>query len=297
MNRGDFYGRETIILANQFFRLECLAEAGPRVVRLIPEWLGENLLAEVPEAVTPTPYGDFHFLGGHRLWIAPESIEKTYIPDDREGVTATKITNGIKLEGDIQRDVHIRKTLMVQVSPKQPHVMIKHAIQNAGRATIRLAPWALTMLRPNSTAILPQQFGTIDTDGLLPNRNFTLWPYTRWDDPRLRLGDEFITIKADGTKAPCKLGYFNPHGWLGYLFEDTFFVKRFGVRRDEEYPDHGCNAEVYTNDKFIELESIGAFVDLKPREEIVHTETWEVYKTSDIPKELFGDRPLADVLK
>ena len=297
MNRGDFYGRETIILANEFFQLECLAEAGPRIVRLIPAWLGENLLAEVPEAVTPTPYGDFHFLGGHRLWIAPESIEKTYIPDDREGVTATKITDGIKLEGNIQRDVHIRKTLLVQVSSKQPHVMIKHVIQNAGRATIRLAPWALTMLRPNSTAILPQQFGTIDTDGFLPNRNFSLWPYTRWDDPRLRLGDEFITIKADGSKPPCKLGYFNPHGWLGYVFEDTFFVKRFGVRRDEEYPDYGCNAEVYTNDKFIELESIGAFVDLKPREEIVHTETWEVYATSDIPKELFGERRLADVLK
>src|SRR6185503_10726726 len=141
MNRGDFYGRETIILANEFFQLECLAEAGPRIVRLIPAWLGENLLAEVPEAVTPTPYGDFHFLGGHRLWIAPESIEKTYVPDDREGVTATKITDGIKLEGNIQRDVHIRKTLLVQVSSKQPHVMIKHVIQNAGRATMRLAPW------------------------------------------------------------------------------------------------------------------------------------------------------------
>src|SRR4030095_10633891 len=148
-----------------------------------------------------------------------------------------------------------------------------------------------------STAILPQQFGTIDKDGILPNRNFSLWPYTRWDDPRLKLGDEFITVKADGTKPPFKLGYFNPHGWLGYVFEDAFFVKRFGVRRDEEYPDHGCNAEVYTNDQTIELESLGALVDLKPREEIVHTETWEVYETNNIPKELFGEKSLSSVLK
>jgi hypothetical protein len=297
MNRGEFHGRETIILANEFFQLECLAEAGPRIVRLIPSWLGENLFAEVPEAIAQTTYGDFHFLGGHRLWIAPESLDRTYIPDDRDGVTAKKIPHGIKLDGDTQRDVHIRKTITVELSPDRPFVMIKHKIENAGRSSIRMAPWALTMMRPHSTAILPQQFGAIDKDGLLPNRTFSLWSYSRWDDKRLKLDDEFITIKADSTKSPFKLGYFNPHGWLGYVFEDTFFVKRWGVRRGEDYPDQGCNAEVYTNDRFIELESLGALVDLKPREEIVHTETWEVYEAEDIPKELFGEKSLNSVLK
>src|SRR5574342_741353 len=99
MNNGEYYGRETIILANEFFQLECLAKAGPRIVRLIPEWVGENLFAEVPEAVTQTVHGDFHFLGGHRLWIAPESLEQTYIPDDRNGLTARRISNGVRLEG------------------------------------------------------------------------------------------------------------------------------------------------------------------------------------------------------
>lgn len=297
MKRAEFYGRETIILANEFFQLECLAEAGPRIVRLIPEWMGENIFAEAPEAVAQTPYGDFHYLGGHRLWVAPESLERTYIPDDQEGVTAKRITHGLKLEGSIQPDVHIRKTITIELSPNRPSVMIKHTIENCGRASMRLAPWAITMMRIQSTAILPQQFGTIDQDGLLPNRNFSLWAYSRWDDPRLELGDEYIKIKADGAKPPFKIGYFNPHGWLGYVFEDVFFVKRWGVRRDEEYPDNGCNAEVYTNDRFIELESLGALVDLKPHEEIVHTETWEVYETKDIPKELFGGKSLSAVLK
>src|SRR5215475_5342345 len=102
MNRGEFYGRETIILANEFFQLECLAEAGPRIVRLIPEWVGENIFAETPEAVTETPHGDFRVLGGHRLWIAPEALERTYIPDDQDGVTAKKIPHGLKLQGSIQ---------------------------------------------------------------------------------------------------------------------------------------------------------------------------------------------------
>jgi hypothetical protein len=175
--------------------------------------------------------------------------------------------------------------------------MIKHKIENMGRATKRLAPWAITMMRPNSTAILPQQYGTIDKDGVLPNRNFSLWAYTRWDDERLKLGDQFIKVKANGAKPPFKLGYFNPHGWLGYVFEDVFFIKRFGVRSDETYPDSGCNSEVYTNDRVIELESLGPFVNLKPREEVVHTETWEVYETNKIPQDILGEMTLEDVLK
>ncbi len=296
MNRGDFFGRETIILANERFQLECLAEAGPRIARLIPAWLGENILAETPNAVTRTDDGDFHFMGGHRLWIAPESFEQTYIPDDH-GVTVKRITNGLKLEGSIQPDTHIRKTISVQVSPSRPFVMIKHKIENYGRVSIRLAPWAITMLRTGSVAILPQQYGTVDKDGLLPNRNLSLWSYSRWDDPRLKLDDEFIKVKATELKQPFKLGYFNPHGWLGYIFEDVFFVKRFSVRRDEEYPDHGCNAEVYTNGEAIELESLGALTDLKPHEEVIHTETWEVYDINHIPKDMFGEKTWDKVVK
>jgi hypothetical protein len=296
MNLGDFHGRETIILANEYFQLECLAEAGPRIVRFIPAWLGENIFAEVPEFVNQTALGEFHYFGGHRLWTAPESLTRTYIPDDH-GVTVKKMTNGLKLVGGIEPDTHLRKTLSIQLSPNRPFVMVKHKIENLGRATMRLSPWAVTMLRSKSTAILPQQFGTVDKDGVLPNRSFALWSYSRWEDTRLKLGEEFIRIEANDLSQPFKLGYFNPHGWLGYRFEDVFFVKRFGVRRDEEYPDFGCNSEVYTNDRFIELESLGGLVNLKPHEDVVYTETWEVYETTNIPKELFGEKALEAILK
>ena len=83
--------------------------------------------------------------------------------------------------------------------------------------------------------------------------------------------------------SPFKVGYFNPHGWLGYVYYDVMFVKRFGVRRDEEYPDFGCNAEVYVNARALELESLGPFVELAPQVDVVHTETWEVYEANKFP--------------
>ena len=48
MKYGDFHGHKAVVLENEHFRLECLAQAGPRVVRLIPHWTGENIFAELP---------------------------------------------------------------------------------------------------------------------------------------------------------------------------------------------------------------------------------------------------------
>jgi len=296
MRSGDFHGHETVIIENEHFQLECLANAGPRIVRLIPAWLGENIFAEAPGAAIRTALGEYHYFGGHRLWTAPKSVTWSYTPDDY-GVTVQEAHNGLKLVGSVDSETHIWKTLTIQMSPKRPFIMIKHKIENRGTEPIRMAPCAITMLRPNSTALLPQQIGTVDKEGFLPNRNFSLWSYSRWDDPRLILGNEFIKVKSDDTKRAFKLGYFNSQGWLGYVFEDVFFVKRFGVRRDEEFPDNGCNAEVYITNRVVELESIGALVDLKPQESVIHTETWEVYQTNNIPKELLSGKTLDEALK
>ena len=295
MQYGDFHGHKAIVFENDHFRLECLAQAGPRIVRLIPHWTGENLFAEVPNFSTKTSVGEYQFFGGHRLWYAPESLSQTYIPDGH-GITIKEVQDGVRLTGMDEPGTGIRKIITIQMSPTRPFIILKHKLQNHGQASVRLAPWAITMMRPDGIAILPQQNGNVDTDGLLPNRKLALWPYTRWDDTRLQLGDEFIIVRSDSTPHPLKLGYFNPHGWLGYLYDDVLFLKRFGVRRDEEYADYGSNSEVYTNHLTTELESLGPIVVLKPREEVVHTETWEVYKDTEIPKDLPGGETLEELL-
>lgn len=295
MSSLNFHGHKTAIYENQFFRLECLAEAGPRIVRLIPSWTGENLFAEVPDLVTSARTGEFHFYGGHRLWHAPESAAYSYVPDDH-GVTIKQYEDGIRMQGPVEPVTSIRKTISVQMSSSHPFIVVKHTIENHGWTTVCLSPWALTMLRPGGTAILPQQVGIADSEDVLPNRRFALWPYSRWDDPRLKLGDSFITVRSASNPQPFKIGYFNPHGWLAYFYDDTLFVKRFGVRRNEEYPDFGSNAELYTNHRFTEVESLGPLVDLPAKKEIVHTETWEVYRENEIPADLFGGKKVRDIL-
>jgi hypothetical protein len=292
---GDFHGHKTVLLENEYFRLECLAEAGPRIVRLIPAWTDENLFAEVPDVITQTSSGEYRYLGGHRFWYAPESLSHIYAPDS-EGVMVKSIQKGLRLVGSKEPKTGLQKTITIQISSNKPFVIVRHKLENHGSSSIRLAPWATTMMRTRGVAILPQQFGSVDSEGSLPSREFALWPYNRWDDPRLQLGDEFVLIKSDSTKHAMKLGYFNPHGWLGYVHDGVVFLKRYGVRSDEEYPDYGCNAEVYAHFRGVELESRGPLVELAPRQNVIHTETWEVYKDSEIPKNILGGKSLKKLL-
>ena len=291
MKTGDFHGSKTIIIENEHFRVECLAEAGPRIVRLIPIWMGENLFAETPDIYRTTPDGEYHFYGGHRLSVAPESLARSYVPDD-DGLEVEERTDGVRLKGMVERGSNIRKTISIQLSSSGPFVLVKHSLENQGNKPVKLSPWAITMMRPGGVGIMPQQTKFTDSDGLQPNRRFAFWPYSQWSDRRLRLSEEFVAIKAGAPREGVKIGYFNPHGWMGYLFDDVFFVKRFGVRGDDIYPDFGCNSEAFSNHRVVELQSLGPVTELAPKHSVIHTETWEVYKEKEIPKEKFGERSI-----
>ena len=271
---SDFHGEATRVLENQFIQLEYLANSA-RIVRFSPKGKA-NLFADLEKKPVQTPYGDFYFRGGHRLWHAPEAMPRTYIPDN-EGATVSEIPNGVRIDMPAESWTNIAKSMEIRLNPDQPQVILHHEIRNDGAWAVEFAPWALTMFRQGGVAIFPQPVGNTDEAGLLSNRQLIVWPYTRLGDPRLHLRDDFILIHATPSLPPIKFGYFNPHGWMGYWLDGVFFVKRFSVQMSASYPDHGCNAESYCNDQFIELETLGPLTKLEPGQSVFHTETWEVY--------------------
>jgi hypothetical protein len=271
---GDFQGETTQVLKNEFLQLEYLINA-PRIVRFAPAGKA-NLFAELERTPASTPYGDFYFRGGHRLWHSPEAMPRTYIPDN-EGAVIGEIPNGVRIDMPAEAWTHIAKTIEIRLNPDQPQVILLHELRNEGAWAVEFAPWALTMFRLGGVGIFPQPAGNVDAAGLLANRQLTLWPYAQLDDPRVSLRDDFVLVHADPKLPPFKFGYFNPHGWMGYWLDGIFFVKRFDVSTGPTYPDGGCNAESYFNDQFIELETLGPLMKLEPGGSVFHTETWEVY--------------------
>ncbi len=60
---------------------------------------------------------------------------------------------------------------------------------------------------------------------------------------------------------------------------------------DGTYPDRDCNLETFTNEKFLELETLGPMVHLPPGRSAEHTEFWSLNKNVELPAEddaLFG---------
>lgn len=268
-----FLGFPTRALENPFLRLELLAVA-PRIVRLFYRG-SKNLFAELPKKVE-TEYGSFYFLGGHRLWHSPEAMPRTYQPDIGD-VQVDDIPGGLRITRPPESGGGIVKRLEVQLDPHQARVNVRHELRNDGLEPVECAPWAVTMLRQLGTVILPQATGNVDAAGLLPNRQLVIWPYTRIRDPRLHLDDDFITLAATPGLPPIKLGYFNPHGWIAYWIDGVLFVKRYEPFPRASFPDGGCNTEIYCNNEFVELETLGPLGQLEPGKSIFHTETWELY--------------------
>jgi hypothetical protein len=276
----DFCGHPVQLLDNGKVRLEYLTDVGPRIARVFAPNSELNLLAELPDLSTETPHGRFEFMGGHRLWHSPEAFPRTYVPD--QAVTIEQLADGIRLNATAEPETDISKSVEIHMTKGEVSFSVDHVLRNDGQSEVQFAPWALTMFRQGGTAILPQP--VVDKENmLLPNRLLSLWPYTQIGDQRLHLADDFITIGAKPALPAIKIGNYNSHGWIAYWIGKTLVVKRFEVRSAGEYPDLGSNVEIYCNDRFIELETLGGLTKIAPGQSVVHRETWDFYDSLDQP--------------
>ena len=279
---GDNFGNmDCLWLGNNHVRLAVTVDRGPRVV--FWGWQGgDNLFAELPDAAVPTPNGTFYFLGGHRLWRAPEALDTTYWPDNEP--LLVEVASDSSASFIAPPDGRgIAKSMTVEIAPDGPEATITHTIGNFGQASVRLAPWAISMCRVGGVALLPQPQERADPHGFLPNRHLSLWPYTDVNDARLLLGDRVVLVKAE-PGPNNKIGYRNAHGWLAYWLDGTLYSKRFDPTVTGEYPDGGCNAEVFFAADVIELETLGPMVQLEPGARVTHGEVWSLHKTPLPPR-------------
>jgi len=272
---GEFFGFSTSSIKVGQLEMEFLEVAGPRIVALRYQDSG-NLFAEVPTLTTNTPHGDFRYLGGHRLWHAPEAMPRTYIPDNN-GCTYQRIDNGVCLTGKIEEMSGIQKKVNIQIDPTTNSVSLEHILVNHNAWDVKLAPWAITMFKLGGKVVIPTRESAPETPGLLPDRKFILWPYAKINDPRLRLTDDRVELSA-ATGEPIKFGTFDPAGWMSYTINGIEFIKTFGVYHDSELVDFGCNAECYCDEHFVELESLGPYVTIKPGQKTTWEENWVLRK-------------------
>ncbi len=258
------------------YRLSVATGFGPRVLGL-RLGAGPEVFANLsPEVVIDLPGPDIYtFRGGHRLWASPEVPEVTYAPDDDPCEVASE-EGAVEITGPADR-AGLTKSIVVHLEGDR--LEVDHTLGNAGTAFREVAPWAITQLRLGGVALVPT--GSPVPDGPQATHSLILWPYTDLSDPRFSWRQGALAVEAKAGP-PLKIGVGPAPSRLGYFIEGHVFIKELPPAGPGVYPDRGAAAQVYLNEDFCELESVGPVSRLEPGASISHREVWIVETCEDI---------------
>ena len=104
-------------------------------------------------------------------------------------------------------------------------------------------------------------------------------------DRRVAWGKDLITLRQDKRNTQkFKVGTENRRGWAAYACHGCLFVKRFPFIEGAVYPDGGMNFETFTNNLFLEMESLSPLREMQPGETAEHEETWEILDDVKAPR-------------
>jgi hypothetical protein len=269
-----------IQVSNPQLSLTATADVGPRIISL--SLTGKrNILYQNPEQIDSTGGTEWRAYGGHRFWIAPEDMTRTYFPDNR-ALSVEYQPSGVILTAPLEESTGFQKTIHLVMAADAAHVRLTHNLTNKSSQSQNAAAWALTVMDAGGTAILPHSPHADWPSKLTAQNTLSLWAYTTMSDPRWYWGDNYILLRQTGGQSkPQKIGMYNSEGWAAYLLEGMLFIKFFKVIPGGNHPDLNSNLEAWTNHEFLELETLSPLATVKPGQAISHVEDW--FLLGDIP--------------
>ena len=275
--RHGSFGR-CIEITNGAVSVAVTVDVGPRIIKCCvpgrPNLMWNDNALEFSEDVS-SAFGEgkrWYIYGGHRIWLSPEQMPLSYYPDN-DPVKYCVNPSGAVFTPQKQEVTGLCESMEIRMDAEKPFFDVIHKIVNGSEETITGAIWCLTVADAVGTVILPL---SKDETGLLSNRMVALWPYTRLTDRRAFFGDDYITLTQDrSVKEKFKLGSNNTEGWLAYINHGQMLIKTFEPEyEDSRYPDWGCDCEIFTNEHFLEAETLSPLYDMEPGQSITHTERW-----------------------
>jgi hypothetical protein len=263
-------------LANAQVELIIPQDIGIRIMRY--GFIGkENLLAEIAGQLGTTGGDDWRIYGGHRLWLAPEDPIRTY-ENDNHPVKVEPLADGVLVTQNIDPRTGIQKQVEITLDDHNSHVTLTHRTTNHHLWAVSYALWALSVMNTGGTGIVPFPPRGLHETNLLPASTLTLWAYTDLTDPRWTFGTKYLLLRQDPTNTkPQKIGASVPDGWAAYARHGQLFVKRFASHDGLGYPDVNCSVEMFTNNLFLEVETLSKLHTVQPGATIEHTEHWYLY--------------------
>jgi hypothetical protein len=247
---------------------------------------GFNVMKNYDALMGGTGEAEWQIRGGHRFWLAPEDLTRTYFPDNRSVKWEQKSKLEVAFTPPPESEYGVQKVMTLQLAEKGTRVQVTLTVTNTGAAPTDLAPWGPTVMAPGGVEVIPlpkkaphpgHVSNAKSPADYGPNQELVLWPYFDFADTRWQFGAKYILLRQDVNRGPTKIGLAHREGWVGYVNSNTLFVKRFDYRDGAVYPDRGTRYQTFSNEDMLEMETVGELVTLKPGESASLVESWELF--------------------
>jgi len=256
-------------------------DVGPRVIRYGFSG-GPNLFKEFDEQIGKSGEATWQARGGHRIWITPEDPVLSYALDNSPISAAIK-GDVIELTGKVEKETGLEKRMIVKLAPSGSEVEVVHRITNKAAKAREFAPWTLTMMAQGGTAIVSFPPRGTHPHDLLPTNPLVMWAFTDFTDKRWQFTKKYLLLRQDPKNAnPQKTGLFNRETMGAYLLGSTLFIKTTTAKDARKQPDFGCSFETFTNEQFLELETLGVLGNVRSGASVEHIEHWSLRKNIKI---------------
>jgi hypothetical protein len=264
-------------VSNGEIELIVTGDVGPRVIRFGFVG-GQNLFKEFPEQLGRSGEEKFQLRGGDRVWKAPEDLVATWAPDNVP-VSIRLTASGLVATEPVEPLTNLQKEIEISMAASGAGVIVYHRITNRSLFTLDFAPWALTMMAQGGIAVTGFPPRGKHPANLEATNPLVMWAYTNLADSRWKFTRKYLILRQDPNNADAqKLGMFNPDTWAAYVLSNEVFVKRTTADRTKTYPDFGCSFETFTNNDFLEIETLGPMTQLTPGQTVEHVENWGLYR-------------------
>ncbi len=289
---------ECLTVTNGLFEMYITTEIGPRIIKLNPVGKENIFFEDIDRVLNKEPkliedfYGKdnsgWNLYGGHRLWLSPEDSQKTYIPDN-DKVNIDISGNVITLMPPVQKALGMMFKIVITLPEDSMTIRVEHIVENCSGHLEECAVWPLSVMSTGGVAVAP--ISCDDTESL-PNRHIVFWRQTDIFDKRAIIGNKYIVLKQEqDINRSWKIGFSNNEGIIYFFNHGYAFKKSYPVDCENSiYPDRGSTCELYTNEFFLEAESLSPLVTLKTGEKITHTETWQLFE--NVTLENFDDETI-----
>jgi hypothetical protein len=280
-------------ISNGEVELIVTGDVGPRIIRY-GFMGGQNLFKEFPEQLDKSGEAAFQLRGGDRVWKAPEDPIASWQPDNVP-VTVEITPTGVIAREPVEPQTQLQKEIEVSLAPSGSTVIVSHRIANHSLFPLEFAPWALTMMAPGGRVISGFPPRGHHPQNLEATNPLVMWAYTNLADPRWGFTRKYLSLRQDPANSDAqKLGMFNTNTWAAYVLNGEVFVKRTTADPAKTYPDFGCSFETFTNNEFLEVETLGPLTKVAPGSSVELVEHWGLFR--NVKLSAFTDDELDRVL-